>query len=160
MNVHKLQNIYQLPAPKRYAYLVQKMADSQVVWLLRDQEGITMLSDDSGGQSIPVWPEKEFAQLHLTGDCAAYQTEEMSLEDFLEWLDELQEEMIQIAAFPKEDLQGIVVEAKEMKSHLLHELEQYGGSGKIAGDCYLDGCFRRLSPARSAAARPCARTAA
>ncbi|WP_229728807.1 hypothetical protein, partial [Hymenobacter glacieicola] len=30
---------------------------------------------------------------------------------------------------------------------LFNALLKNMGSGKIAGECYLDGCFRRLSPA-------------
>jgi len=84
-----------------------------------------MLADDTGQAMIPVWPEQAFAALLLTGEWQTYQTEEMLVEEFLSWLDELQAENIQVAAFPTETLQSIVVEAHELKNHLLHELEQY-----------------------------------
>ncbi|QIL78373.1 DUF2750 domain-containing protein [Hymenobacter sp. HDW8] len=125
MNTHKLQNILNLPAQERYGYFIRKAVDFEAVWLVKDKEGVVMLGDDSGSQCLPVWPEKAFAEQHITGDWESYLVEEMRLEDFLDWLEELQEERIHIAAFPKEDLQGVVVEAQEMKSHLLHELEQY-----------------------------------
>jgi hypothetical protein len=126
MNSHKHQNIFNLPAKERYGYFVRKVADFQTIWLIRDEEGIVMLGgDEDHSQSIPVWPEKEFASLLLTGDWESCRLEEMPLDEFLLWLDELQKESTQIATFPKEGLQSIVVNAEEMKAHLLHELEQY-----------------------------------
>ncbi|MET4107714.1 PDDEXK nuclease domain-containing protein [Hymenobacter sp. UYP22] len=96
MNVRKLQHILQLPAAERYGYLIRKATDYRALSLLGSAEGVIMLSDDSRSQIITVWPKKEFAHLHLTSKWAGYQTEKMDLEDFLEWLDELQTEMIQI----------------------------------------------------------------
>jgi hypothetical protein len=126
MNPNKLQNIFNLSAKERYGYFVRKVADFQTVWLVRDEEGLVMLGgDEEQSKSIPVWPEKEFAALLLTGEWESYRVEEMPVDEFLIWLDELQKEGIQLAAFPKDSLQSIVVEAREMKAHLLHELEQY-----------------------------------
>jgi hypothetical protein len=126
MNSHKLQNIFNLSSKERYGYFVRKVADFQTVWLVRDDEGVAMLGgDEEHSKSIPVWPEKEFASLFLKGDWESYRVEEMPLDEFLIWLDELQKKGIQLATFPKESLQSIVVSAEEMKAHLLHELEQY-----------------------------------
>ena len=61
----------------------------------------------------------------MTGEWADYRAEEIPLDDFLPWLDELQAEGVGIAVFPKENMQGVVVEAQELKAHLLHELQQY-----------------------------------
>ncbi|OUJ68579.1 hypothetical protein BXP70_27850 [Hymenobacter crusticola] len=68
MNPHKRQAILNLPAPERYGYLLRKVADFEAIWLIRDPEGITMLTDDSGQAMLPVWPEQAFAALLLTGE--------------------------------------------------------------------------------------------
>ena len=125
MNAHKRENIYNLPAHERYGYLIRTVADTQAVWVIRDGTQTVLVGEAAEHGSIPVWPEEAFAQRHLTGSWAKYRAEEVSLDDFLAWLDELQAEGVGIAAFPKENLQSVVVEAQEMKAHLLHELQQY-----------------------------------
>jgi hypothetical protein len=124
MNPRKRENIYALPAQERYGYLIRTVADTEAIWVIRDGTQ-TVLLGEAADELIPVWPEKAFAQLHLTGEWAEYRAVEVPLDDFLAWLDELQAEGVGIAAFPKENLQGVVVEAQEMKAHLLHELQQY-----------------------------------
>lgn len=104
---------------------MRKAADTEAIWVIRDGSQMVMLGEGTAKQLIPVWPEKAFAEHHLTGTWAGYHVEEMAVDDFLDWLDQLQKEGVGIAAFPKEDLQGVVVEAQEMQAHLLHELQQY-----------------------------------
>ena len=125
MNPHKRENIYNLPAPERYGYLIRTVADAEAIWLIRDGTQPVLVGGGTDQDMIPVWPEEGFAQRHLTGEWADYRAEEVPLEEFLAWLDELQAEGVGIAAFPKENLQGVVVQAQEMKAHLLHEFQQY-----------------------------------
>lgn len=125
MNPRKRENIYALPAKERYGYLIRTVADTEAIWVIRDGTQTVLLGAGADDELIPVWPEEAFAQLHLTGEWAEYRAVEVPLDDFLAWLDELQAEGVGISAFPKENLQGVVVEAQEMKAHLLHELHQY-----------------------------------
>ena len=125
MNAHKRENIYALPAQERYVYLIRTVADTEAIWVIRDGTQTVLVGEATDRGLIPVWPDQAFAQRQLTGEWAAYRAVEVPLDDFLAWLDDLQAEGVGIAAFPKENLQGVVVEAQEMKAHLLHELQQY-----------------------------------
>lgn len=125
MNARKRENIYALPAQERYGYLIRTVADTEAIWVIQDGSQTVLLGEAAEHELIPVWPEEAFAQRHLTGEWAGYRAVEIPVDDFLAWLDDLQAEGVGIAAFPKENLQGVVVEAQEMKAHLLHELQQY-----------------------------------
>lgn len=104
MNARKRESICQLPAHERYGYLMRKAADTEAIWVIRDGSQMVMLGEGTAKKLIPVWPEKAFAEHHLTGTWAGYRVEEMAVDDFLDWLDQLQKEGVGIAAFPKEDL--------------------------------------------------------
>lgn len=125
MNTHKRENIYHLPAAERYGYLIRTVADAKAIWVIRDGTQTVLVGEATAQDLIPVWSEEAFAQRHLTGEWAAYRAEEIPLDDFFPWLDELQAEGVGIAVFPKENMRGVVVEAQELKAHLLHELQQY-----------------------------------
>lgn len=74
---------------------------------------------------LPVWPEKEFAELFLTDSWTNYTVEEQNISDFLNWLDILALDNVKIAAFPNLDLNTVHVSAKKMKADLNFEISQY-----------------------------------
>ena len=89
------------------------------------QHAFVTLGDSKEQITIPVFPEQEFASFLLTGDWQTYSVEKMDVHDFMNWLDQLEEQNIKIAGFPREAFQAVVVTADEMKSHLLDELRQF-----------------------------------
>lgn len=125
MHQSKMDNILNLSAEDRYGYFIRKVADFEEVWLIKDQDGYVIFGDQENKTTIGVFPEKEFAVLFLTDTWSNCVLESKDLNVFMEWLDKLDNDKIQIAGFPNKDLKAIVVEPKEMKSHLLFELQQY-----------------------------------
>lgn len=125
MHSSKMDNILNLSAEDRYGYFIRKVADFEEVWLIKDQDGYAIFGDQENKTTIGVFPEKEFAVLFLTDTWSNCVLESKDLNVFMEWLDKLENDKIQIAGFPNKDLKTIVVEPKEMKSHLLFELQQY-----------------------------------
>jgi hypothetical protein len=125
MHPNKLKNIYKLSPEERYGYFIRQVADSNEVWLIKDGDKFVTLGDKNEQITIPVFPEKEFADLLLTDDWANCSVELLDLNKFMDWLDQLQQDKVKIAGFPKDDFNAIVVEPEEMKNHLLYELQQY-----------------------------------
>lgn len=125
MHPSKMDNILNLSAEDRYGYFIRKVADFEEVWLIKDQDGYAIFGDQENKTTIGVFPEKEFAELFLTDTWSNCVLESKDLNVFMEWLDKLENDNIQIAGFPNKDLKAIVVEPKEMKSHLFFELQQY-----------------------------------
>jgi hypothetical protein len=125
MHPDKQINILNLSPQDRYRYFIRKVADFEEVWLIHENGQYVTLGDKEEQIAIPVWPEKEFAELMLTDDWKTYTVENMDVHDFVEWLDTLEEEGNKVAGFPDIELKGVVVTADEMKNHLIYELQQY-----------------------------------
>lgn len=115
-----------LPGPDRYGYFIKRVADTEEVWGLRDDDGWASLGDDSGQVCFPVWPHPRFAEALATDEWASYRAAAIPLSSWLEdWLPGLEEDGSQIAVFPSPAGQGVVVSCKELEAHLENELEEY-----------------------------------
>ena len=125
MNQQKINNVFALSSKDRYGYLIRKVADFETIYLIADDEGNYVMVGSEGANVLPVWPEREFAELFLTDDWTGYQVEENSIYDFINWLNELEKDNIDIAGFPNIELNTVHVTAKDMKDHLDHEISQY-----------------------------------
>lgn len=123
MDPNKIKNILSLEVQERYNYLIRRAADFEEIWLVKSKEGqIQTVLAHNKIESIPIWPEKEFAELSF-GENYIY--ESMDLYEFIDWLIILNKEKIKIAAFPLPDLSSIQVHPLEIKKHLELECEQY-----------------------------------
>ena len=87
MNTKKLENVLKLDSKDRYGYLIRKVADFQTIFLICDSFGGLITIGDNSSKCIPVWPEKEFAELFLTDDWSKYKVKSFDLDKFLIWLD-------------------------------------------------------------------------
>ncbi len=124
MHPDKQKNILNLSPQDRYGYFIRKVADIEEVWLIHDKDQYVTLGDKEQQIAIPVWPEKQFAELMLADNWKDYTVKCIEVHDFIDWLDKL-EEGYRIAGFPSAELKAVVVSADEMKNHLIHELQQY-----------------------------------
>ena len=104
---------------ERYAYLIQQIVESGMVWLLQASDGMfAMFEDPSGNEYIPVWPHEDSTMKYISDDWEDYTATSMNLKEFLSWLEELENDQIIIGAFPKDNMQVIPIQPIEMKSHL------------------------------------------
>ncbi len=116
------EDISNLPDKERYEYLIKHVNKQKEIWLLQAQDGLyAMFEDDNGQQYIPVWPEKAFADSYAVGDWDGYESERMGLHEFLDWMQELQNDQIMIGAFPNSSMQAIPVEPLSLKKQLIQE---------------------------------------
>lgn len=125
MNQQKINNIFALDSKERYGYLLRKVADFETIYLIADNEDKYVMIGSNDLSVIPVWPEKEFAELFLTDDWKNYKVVEYDIHDFMEWLTDLEKENVRLAGFPNADFNTVHVSAVDMKNHLLFELSQY-----------------------------------
>ena len=125
MNQQKINNIFALDSKERYGYLLRKVADFETIYLIADNEDKYVMIGSNDLSVIPVWPEKEFAELFLTDDWKNYKVVEYNIHDFMEWLTDLEKENVDLAGFPNSDFNTVHVSAVDMKNHLLFELSQY-----------------------------------
>ena len=125
MNQQKINNIFALDSKERYGYLLRKVADFETIYMIAENENKYVMIGSNDLSVIPVWPEKEFAELFLTDDWKNYKVVEYNIHDFMEWLTDLEKEKVDLAGFPNSDLNTVHVSAVDMKNHLLFELSQY-----------------------------------
>ncbi len=50
-----------LDADQRYEHFLQQVVENKEVWILKDDEGCMLLTDD-GDDCIPVWPYPDYAK--------------------------------------------------------------------------------------------------
>ncbi len=125
MNQQKIENVFALNSTERYGYMLRKVADFETIYLISDIEDNYVMIGSKNINVLPVWPEKEFAELFLTEDWESCKVVEYNIHDFIRWLTELEKEHVDIAGFPNLEFSIIHVSAIEMKNHLLYELSQY-----------------------------------
>ncbi|WP_406685434.1 DUF2750 domain-containing protein [Seonamhaeicola sp. MEBiC1930] len=125
MNHQKINNIFALNSKERYGYLLRKVADFETIYLIADNEDKYVMIGSNDLSVIPVWPEKEFAELFLIDDWKNYKIVEYDIHEFMDWLTDLEKENIELAGFPNSDFNTIHVSAVDMKNHILYELNQY-----------------------------------
>ncbi|EAQ51298.1 DUF2750 domain-containing protein [Leeuwenhoekiella blandensis] len=125
MSNKKVENILNLKASDRYAYLVRKVADFEQLFLISDKNGNYVTCGTEETKCIPVWPELDFAREFLNSDWRDFNVVMIELNIFLDWLDRLEMEGYFIGGFPNREFNAIVVKPNEMKSHLIFECSQY-----------------------------------
>jgi len=125
MNQQKIDNIFALEPKERYGYLIRKIADFETIYLIADNEDKYVMIGSNGNNVLPVWPEKEFAELFLIDDWHEFKVVEYSVNEFMDFLDDLEKDEIKLAGFPNLDLHTIHVSAIDMKHHILYEISQY-----------------------------------
>lgn len=125
MNQQKINNIFALDSKERYGYLLRRVADFETIYVIADNEDKYVMIGSNDLSVIPVWPEKEFAELFLTNSWKNYKVVEYDIHDFMEWLTDLEKENVDLAGFPNADFNTVQVSAVDMKNHLLFELSQY-----------------------------------
>lgn len=114
----------QLNADYRYDHFINKVAQHQLLWILKNEQGPLMLESE-GDTCLALWPHPDYTQAWLQGELAGYQSQSITLEMWLErWCDSLTENQIAVAIFPLPDEIGLVEEASELADTLIAKLEQ------------------------------------
>ncbi len=107
---------------KRYKYFVRTVAREEEVWGLADEEGWLMMDVASNPEesAFLAFPQEEFAE-HFRNQAGFenFQVAPIDLYEFLEWLDDMEEDNILIGVFPSSNMEGAVVKAAELKSDFL-----------------------------------------
>ncbi|WJG08901.1 DUF2750 domain-containing protein [Aliiglaciecola sp. LCG003] len=105
----ELDEIVQMSAEKRHAYLLSQVSLNKQIWILTDEHGCVMLNSEDE-DCVPVWPAREFAQSWATGEWAECEPKAISLNDWYErWTKGLEGDGVCIAVFPNPEEEGIVV---------------------------------------------------
>ncbi len=116
----------QQEAPKRYKYLVGRIADTELTWSLAGPDGWVLMGDEEGRATAPVWPHPKYALACATGDWSGLEARSIPLDEWLNiWTPGLAKDQRLIAAFPVPSGQGAVVSPARFKDDIERHLEDY-----------------------------------
>ncbi|OUL58045.1 DUF2750 domain-containing protein [Pseudoalteromonas ulvae] len=128
MDKKRMVSILSNDNAQRYKYLLKEVVNLGEIWILTDEQGCVMLSTDEE-DCVPIWPNKEFAELWATGDWQDCEPQAITLKKWhSHWTDGLADDELAIAVFPVPDQDGLVVYPDEFD----YELTALGRK-KLAG---------------------------
>jgi len=127
LSAEQLKEVVRLPAPERYAYFVERVAQTRKVWGLY-RNGWALATKDDGTLVFAMWPERAFAQLCAEFEWEGYAPQAFDLDELLEeLLPQLQEDGLLPGIFRTPGSKGVMPSAGLLRVDLLDELGRQGG---------------------------------
>lgn len=112
-----------LPADERFAYFVEKVVEGDQVWSLKGPDGWVVMSSEDQEECLPVWPHQAFAADWATGDWSDCAPAPIALDAWLErWTPGMEKDGTQVAVFPAEEGEGLVLSPRELREAIELEL--------------------------------------
>ncbi len=114
---------------KRYNYFIKTVTKEEEVWGLTDDEGWLLLEDDADDTDVlAIFPDKEFAEIFRNkGGFDEFRVEALDLYEFVDWLEDFEEQKMKIAVFPTPDFQSAVMTPEQIKNDLQAEFDKEEG---------------------------------
>ena len=122
-----VERILQKSGEGRYRYFVKTVCEEEEVWGLADEEGWLMLEeeDDESKDALVVFPNPEFAALFKEkGDYEEFQVECLDLYEFVDWLEDFEEQKLNVAVFPTPELQCAIMTPERLKEDFQAEFDK------------------------------------
>ena len=120
LSQQQLDEISAMPPEQRLRYFINQVVAEKQVWILTDEHGAVMLTTEDE-DCIPVWPQKEFAQMWATGEWQGFEPKAIDLNHWMQkWTPGLEDDEIAVVVFPLSEDDGLVLDVAE----LAFEIEQ------------------------------------
>lgn len=114
-----------LDGPARFEHFVKRVTDAECAWGLWE-DGWALMENDDGTKVFPLWPAKEYAELHRTGNWAGYEARQIDVDDLLEQLlPRLTETGTLPGVFPTPSGKGVTPSPAELSKTLRDEIAKY-----------------------------------
>ncbi len=125
VNPKQIESVLNLSAPKRYNHFIKKVVGWKRLWALYD--GGWALSESENGELIlPLWPEKEYADLCVSGEWSNYVPTSIELDEVLEsMIPMLREKGVSPGVFFTTKDGSVNASVDELESDLKEELSKY-----------------------------------
>lgn len=121
----QIEAILKLPAPKKYSHFIKKVVGWKQLWGLYD-DGWAMSETGDGEMIFPLWPEKEYAGICISGDWSNYKPESIELDEVLDsMIPMLRERGILLGVFYTIQDGSVIANVDELESDLREELSKY-----------------------------------
>jgi hypothetical protein len=103
----------------RYQYWLKEVVAARQIWILTDSDGCVMLNTEEE-DLVPVWPSEESAKAWATGDWSECEPLSISLAKWhSRWTYGLEDDDLAVVVYPNTDMEGLVIDPKELDQELL-----------------------------------------
>ncbi|CEH33436.1 DUF2750 domain-containing protein [Romboutsia lituseburensis] len=117
------KDVLQMSESDKYRYFNTTVAYYEELWGLYDDGWATIEGDE--GVTIPLWPDKQYADICAKGDWETYTAKRIDLYEFLnKWVPEMEKDNIKPAVFWVNE-EAVIVDADFLQGTLILSLEEY-----------------------------------
>ncbi|NML61237.1 DUF2750 domain-containing protein [Massilia sp. RP-1-19] len=103
-----------------------RVADTQVLFTLRTDDGWVSAVDANGAAGLPLWPHPAYALEAATGEWEGSELAEIDVYQFADdWLPAMAAGGMNAIVFPTPAAHGVLVAATELQEDLREELARY-----------------------------------
>jgi hypothetical protein len=121
----EIQAVLRLDGTARFRHFVKRVADSEMAWGMW-KDGWALMANSDGTEVFPLWPAREYAELHRSGDWADYEVREIALVDLIdELVPKLAQHGVLPGVFPTPTGTGVTLSPEEFAAAIRTELENY-----------------------------------
>lgn len=126
MHPKEIEKVTALEPLDRYQYFIKKVADREVFYTLTNDVDRYATSEIDGNILLPLWSDKEYAELCKINGWENYGVQELDLDDLENSLiDIISEFGYLLNIFPVYERTGFVVDLDEFARDLSEELKNY-----------------------------------
>jgi len=130
IDTRQLQAVVMLPGPQRYAYFIERVAATGVVWSLYRQ-GWALAKKEDGTLVFPLWPDREFAQVCADYEWTGYAPHAFALDELMdELLPQLVQDGIATGVFYTPGARDVMPTAGLLLADLNDALKRRGAAGE------------------------------
>ena len=131
IDTRQLQAVVMLPGPQRYAYFIERVVATGVVWSLYRQ-GWALASKEDGTLVFPLWPDSEFAQVCADYEWTGYAPQSFSLQELMtELLPQLEQDGIVTGVFYTPGARDVMPTAGLLRADLDDEMGRRRGADGV-----------------------------
>jgi hypothetical protein len=124
LSAEQIREVVRLPAPQRYEYFVQRVAQNREVWALY-RKGWALATKDDGTLVFALWPEREFAQLCAEFEWEGYEPQAFGIDELLDGLlPQLKQDGLVPGVFRTPGSKGVMPTPGLLRIDLLDELKR------------------------------------
>jgi len=122
----EIEAVSQLEAFQRYKYSIKRVADSEKMYTLIDENGYFAIADIENSAVLSVWPAFEFAENNAVDEWGSYSVKEITIEEFEEdIIDIIEKNNWLINVFSIKGKSGFIVDLNEFAKDLSIEMQKY-----------------------------------
>ena len=126
INEQHINSVIALETSKRYEYFIQRVADWEELWSLKDESGWVSSANNEGLMSIPFWPHPKFAELCASDSWEGNNPSPIALSDFMsKWLPGMNHDGLSVAVFPLPEGKAVEINPLELLEQLEMACQQY-----------------------------------